>query len=64
MANVVSYLSSQPWKFIRVYFGNCQWLPWQREPKMNQKQDKWSILCDTEVRLTPNQKTSGHQYGC
>ena len=46
--------------------GSFSRLPWQREPKVNQKQKKMVIFvifvilkCD----LPPNQHTSGYQYG-
>ena len=59
-------------KLLTVEVHSCvfcviyQWLPWQREPKNNQKQRKNGHFCNFCVILKcnlPHQHTSGHQYG-
>ena len=62
MANVVSNKSSQPWEFIDVYFGNLQWLPWQRQSWISQKQRKISISIILR-RDFPQVHTHVDQYG-
>ena len=46
MTYVVSNWSSQPWEFIHVQFWWFQWLPWQQEQRINQKQRKMDIFCN------------------